>query len=63
MSEGRHKARLVLTGHIIDSMILPQRARVGQAPPAEPPPAGPTTLPTSNGGGVPAKPGHTDERR
>lgn len=24
MSEGRHKARLVLTGHIIDSMILPQ---------------------------------------
>ena len=24
MTEGRHKARLVLTGHIIDSMILPQ---------------------------------------
>ncbi len=24
MSEPRHKARLVLTGHIIDSMILPQ---------------------------------------
>src|SRR5438874_3172595 len=24
MSEARHKARLVLTGHIIDSMILPQ---------------------------------------
>ncbi len=24
MSEQRHKARLVLTGHIIDSMILPQ---------------------------------------
>ena len=24
MTEGRHKARLVLTGHIIDSMMLPQ---------------------------------------
>ena len=22
--EGRHRARLVLTGHIIDSMMLPQ---------------------------------------
>ena len=24
MNDARHKARLVLTGHIIDSMILPQ---------------------------------------
>ena len=24
MTEGRHTARLVLTGHIIDSMMLPQ---------------------------------------
>jgi hypothetical protein len=37
-------------------------ARVGQAPPAEPPPPSRTALPSVNRGGGPAKPGHAEMR-
>jgi len=55
MSERRHTARLILTGHIIE------KARVGQAPPAVPPPCSRAVDPAPRGGGGPAQPGHADE--
>ncbi len=55
MSERRHTARLILTGHIIE------KARVGQAPPAGTPPCYRAVDSSPGACGGPAKPGHADE--
>src|SRR5579859_6975531 len=55
VNERRHTARLILTGHIIET------ARVGQAPPAVPPPRVSRVDAPPRGCVAPAKPGHADE--